>query len=106
MVGSPKKEIKTMTEKAAAKEGITVKQKGVSKSTEKDADGETQEVLQVAGYQVTSLLQPLIEPGGYVQIKSKSINGEFFRVEEVTHVGDTHGNDWHTNLILRYPKNG
>lgn len=106
MVGSPKKEIKTMTEKAAAKEGITIKQKGVSKSTEKDADGETQEVLQVAGYQVTSLLQPLIEPGGYVQIKSKSIDGEFFRVEEVTHVGDTHGNDWHTNLILRYPKNG
>lgn len=104
MVGSPMQETKTMTEKAAAKEGITANQPGVRKTTRRDNDFEVQEVLQVFGYKVKTLLQPLIEPGGYVQVKSKGINGEFFRVEELTHTGDTHGNEWHTELTLRYVK--
>lgn len=104
MVGSPMQETKTMTEKAAAKEGITANQPGVRKTTRRDNDFEVQEVLQVFGYKVKTLLQPLIEPGSYVQVKSKGINGEFFRVEELTHTGDTHGNDWHTELTLRYVK--
>lgn len=104
LMGSPMLESKTMTEKAAAKEGITATQPGVRKTTERDKDGEVQEVLQVFGYKVKTLLQPLIEPGGYVQVTSKSINGEFFRVEELTHTGDTHGNEWHTELTLRYLK--
>ena len=102
MVGSPTQESKTMTEKAAAKDGITSAQPGVRKTTERDKDGEVQEMLQVLGYKAVTLLQPLIEPGGYVQIKSRGINGEFFRVEELTHTGDTHGADWHTELTLRY----
>lgn len=104
LIGSPEQESKTMTDKAAAKEGITANQPGVRKTTEKDKEGKTQEVLQVLGYKVKTLLQPLIEPGGYVQIKSKGINGEFFRIEELTHVGDTHGNEWHTDISLRHPK--
>lgn len=104
MVGSPMQETKTMTEKAAAKEGITANQPGVRKTTRRDNNFEVQEVLQVFGYKVKTLLQPLIEPGGYVQVKSKGINGEFFRVEELTHTGDTHGNEWHTELTLRYVK--
>lgn len=104
MIGSPMQESKTMTEKAAAKEGITVKQPGVLKTTKRDKDGEVQPMLRVLGYKVKSLLQPLAEPGGYVQIKSKGINGEFFRVEELTHTGDTHGQDWHTEFTLRYTK--
>ena len=104
LLGSPSKESKTMTEKAAAKEGITADQPGVSRTTKRDKDGEVQEVLRVFGYKVKSLLQPIIEPGGYVQLKSKGINGEFFRVEELVHNGDTHGNDWHTELTLRFIK--
>lgn len=104
LIGSPTQESKTMTEKAAAKEGITAKQPGVRKTTERDKDGEVQEMLQVLGYKVKTLLQPLIEPGGYVQVKSRGIDGEFFRVEELTHAGDTHGNEWHTELTLRYVK--
>lgn len=102
LVGSPAKESKTMTEKAAAKDGVTSNQPGVRKTTKKDKDGTEQQRLQVFGYKVVSLLQPLIEPGGYVQLKTISVKGEFFRVEELTHSGDTHGNDWHTELTLRF----
>lgn len=102
LIGSPMQESKTMTEKAAAKQGVTAAQPGVRRSQKRDKDGEVQEVLQVLGYKVKTLLQPLLEPGGYVQIKSRGIAGEFFRIEELTHSGDTHGNDWHTDLTLRY----
>ena len=102
MVESPMLESKTMTEKAAAKDGITVNQPGVRATTQRNDDGEIERVLQVNGYKVKSLLQPGLEPGGYVQLKSKSIDGQFFRIEELTHVGDTYGSEWHTNLTLRF----
>lgn len=105
MIGSPSLEAKTMTEKAAAKEGVTAKQPGVRKTQERDKDGEIQEMLQVGGYKVTSLLQPTLEPGAYVQLKSVGIDGEFFRIEELTHKGDVRGKDWYTEMTLRYPKN-
>lgn len=104
LLGSPMQESKTMTERAAAKEGITATQPGVRKTTERDKDGEVQEMLRVLGYKVKSLLQPLLEPGGYVQVKSKGIDGEFFRIEEINHTGDTHGNEWHSELTLRHVK--
>lgn len=102
MVESPMLESKTMTEKAAAKEGVTAAQPGVRATFERDNDGQMQRVLQVNGYKVRSLLQPTVEPGGYVQIKSKGIDGQFFRVEEVTHTGDTHGTAWQSELTLRF----
>lgn len=104
MIGSPSQESKTMTEKAASKEGVTATQPGVQRSSRRDKNGTSQEVLRVLGYKVKLLLQPIIEPGGYIQLKTKSVDGEFFRVEELTHNGDTHGNEWHTELTLRYPK--
>jgi hypothetical protein len=107
LLGSPSQESRTMTEKAAAKEGITSKQPGVRVILKRDkVDGEPKRNLQVFGFKVKSLLQPLIEPGSYVQLKSKGVAGEFFRVETLTHNGDTHGNEWHTELLLRYPKDG
>jgi len=102
LIGSPAQEAKTMTERAASKLGVTIGQPGVRKTTDIDKDGNIQECLQVIGYKVKSLLQPIIEPGAYVQVKSDGIDGEFFRVEELTHVGDTHGNDWHTDMTLRF----
>ena len=104
MIGSPAQESKTMTEKAAAKLGFTATSPGVRTEFELNREGEFEKVLMVLGYKVTMLLQPLMEPGGYVQLKSKGINGEFFRVEELTHSGDTHGNEWVTDAILRYLK--
>ncbi len=102
MVGSPEQESQTMTEKAAAKLGFTRDQAGVREIEELNREGEYEKMLMVMGYKVKSLLQPTIEPGGYVQVKSKSINGEFFRVETLTHVGDTHASDWTTEMVLRY----
>jgi len=48
------------------------------------------------GYKIKCLLQPFIEPGSVVQVKSGAINDVQFRVVEVEHVGDTHGNDWYS----------
>jgi len=104
MIGSPTQEQKTMTEKAAATAGVTSSQPGVQQSSRRDKQGNVQEVLQVNGYKVKMLLQPLAEPGGYVQLNSKQVNKEFFRIEEVVHSGDTHGNEWHTELALRYTR--
>jgi len=104
MVGSPMQEAKTMTEKAASKLGFTATSPGVRTTFELNREGEFEKMLMVLGYKVITLLQPLIEPGGYVQVKSKSIRGEFFRVEEVVHNGDTHSTEWHTELTLRYVK--
>jgi hypothetical protein len=104
LIGSPEQESKTMTEKAAAKDGITANQPGVRRTTQRDEDGEIQQVLQVLGYKARTLLQPTLEPGGYVQIKSQGIDGEFFRIEELTHNGDTHAQEWQTYLTLRYTR--
>lgn len=116
LIGSPEPEAKTMTDEAAAREGVTAEQTGVTasikagraakklKSGKTGTTGTEQTKLQVQGYQASSLLQPLIEPGGYVQLKTRDIDGEFFRVEEVNHVGDTHGGDWYSELTLRYAK--
>ncbi len=44
---------------------------------------------------VKSLIQPGIKPGGRIRIESETrdINGDY-RVETVSHSGDTHGGDW------------
>ncbi len=41
----------------------------------------------------TSLLNTRIRPGCLVAVQSKQFSGQF-RVESVTHKGDTHGTDW------------
>ena len=46
------------------------------------------------GYKFKCLMQPFVEPGSVIQVKSDSIDNLKFRVVEVEHVGDTHGNDW------------
>lgn len=46
-----------------------------------------------------SLLQPGLRPGSRVDLKTKSFKGPY-RVEKVTHNGDTHGQNWHTEMEL------
>lgn len=102
MIGSPEPEAKTMSEKAAADRGITTNTAGVVKKASQTDSGEVKERLEVRGYKVRSLLQPTIQPGGYVKINSRNINNQFFRVEDVKHVGDTGGGEWITELALRF----
>lgn len=44
-----------------------------------------------------TLLYPQITPGGRIQVTSQAANGTFV-VERVTHQGDTHGDEWTTEI--------
>ena len=102
MIGSPEPEAKTMTEKNAAKQGLTVNDAGVIVSgTKETKKGELRRKLEVQGYKIRILLQPNLSVGELVKVKSKSLD-DFFRIEEIRHVGDTHGNEWQTELSLRF----
>lgn len=103
LIGSPEPEAKTMSEKKAGKEGVTADTSGVRvKKTEVGKTGKVRKTLEIQGYTARSLLQPTIQPGGYVQVKSNAIDGEFFRVEAVRHTGDTHAPSWETEMVLRF----
>jgi len=45
-----------------------------------------------------ALLQPTLKPGGRVEIRSRAIAGAQFRIEKVTHTGDTGGGDWYSEI--------
>lgn len=51
------------------------------------------------GLEVVSLLQPDINPGRTVEIQSKFVNGQF-RVEKVSHEGDTSDTAWFTRIEI------
>ena len=101
MIGYPMREAKSMTEKAAAKKGVKYPQAGVVRRKIM-LEGDEKQKLEVQGYKVKSLLNPLIYPGSYVQLNSFGIDGEFFRVESCDYVGDTHGADWYVEATLRF----
>lgn len=110
LIDYPRREAKTMTEKKAATKGIKYGQKGVIR-TVIDVDDPTAKLkeritLEVQGYRVRSLLNPAIYPGSYIKLESRGIKGEYFRVEEARYLGDTHGQAWTTEAILRYPQHG
>jgi hypothetical protein len=46
-----------------------------------------------------SLLQPSIRPGSVVELRARSVKGQF-RCVKVTHTGDTHGNEWFSDLEM------
>lgn len=46
---------------------------------------------------VDTLLYPELTPGEAVQIRSIEVNGRF-KLDTVTHKGDTHGDDWTTSV--------
>lgn len=49
---------------------------------------------------VKTLLYPQVNPGDRVRVTSKVKTGDF-RVENVTHSGDTHGDSWETEMELK-----
>lgn len=52
-----------------------------------------------AGWRITTLLAPTINPGDMVMVDSMYLKG-WFKVESLSHSGDTHGQDWFTELEL------
>lgn len=53
------------------------------------------------GWRITSLLLPTLEAGGRVSVRSKEIPDETeFKVETVSHVGDNHGDDWNSTIVV------
>lgn len=47
-----------------------------------------------------SLLLPSLRPGRRVELQSQGFAGAF-RIDELLHKGDTHGQDWYSDLTLR-----
>jgi len=58
---------------------------------------------QADGWKVDCLLMPTLNPCDRVKLESRSVNG-VFRIEKLTHDGDTHDGDWQTKLTLIDPK--
>lgn len=108
MIGYPRRESKTMTEKTAAKQGIKYGQKGVIRSVidieDPTAKMKNRVTLEVQGYRVSSLMNAAIYPGAFVKLISRGIDGVFFRVEEARYTGDTHGQAWNVEALLRFIK--
>jgi len=52
---------------------------------------------QQSGARFQTLLLPSLRPGRYVVLDSEFVSGAF-RVQSVEHSGDTHGNDWTTDV--------
>ena len=52
-----------------------------------------------AGWEITTLLAPSINPGDAVKVESRLISG-WFRVEKVSHSGETFGGAWQSKFEL------
>ena len=52
-----------------------------------------------AGWRITTLLAPTVNPGDLVRLESKTIAG-WFRVESLRHSGDSHGGEWLMEMEL------
>lgn len=65
----------------------TVKKESINSQSKKD------------GIHMKILLNPTITSGSVVKVEWGDING-YFKVNEVVHVGDYRGIDWHSRLIL------
>ena len=70
----------------------------VGKST--PAAGKVQKKKVLGGLKVRCLLRPEVDPGNIVQIASERFPQALYRVVEVEHTGDTHGNDWTTTMVV------
>lgn len=68
--------------------------KGLVGSPEWSTPSKTSETPKLT---VVCALFPELTPGGRVQVASKRVNG-MFRIEKVTHAGDTDGSEWTTTI--------
>jgi len=95
MIGSPesKREDKAESKGEKGKSDTNTKKKGTTKITS------TEPKQTWNGWSVKNLLLPMVNPGDRVMLKAKAVEG-IFRIEELTHTGDSHEGDWQTELNL------
>jgi len=104
MIGSPQLEAKTMSDKLAAKQGLTTNSNGVvTKKSDKltVSNNPPKDRLEVQGYKVETLMQPTMLPGDVVKVEAEGVDN-WFKIEKVTHQGDTHSKDWTTEISVRF----
>lgn len=108
LIGTPKQHAKTMSEKKAAKRGVTYGQDGVRRYTKTNPEAKVKDRVQfeIQGYTASALMNAALYPGAYVQLISRATGkgGKFFVIDECTYNGDTHGEPWQVDLVLTYPK--
>ena len=51
-------------------------------------------------FQVQALLQPQLQLNDIIAVESQDFSGKF-RIQKITHIGDTRDNDWYTNLEVK-----
>ncbi len=100
MIGSPRLQTRTVSSKKAAQRGISSQSKDTITVVKSTKTGKERISYITTGYRVSTLLQPTIEPGQYVKVTSIALDGEWLKVEEVTHRGDTFG-QWETTFSGR-----
>lgn len=65
---------------------------------EEQTSSDRQDTEPRVGYYVTSLLNAAIEPGDVIELQAAEVEG-FFSVDEVTHRGDTRGQEWYSSIV-------
>lgn len=55
---------------------------------------------------ITTLMYPQLLPGDAVRIESESVEGGFYRVEDISQRGDTRGTEWYSDMTLKPLKTG
>lgn len=88
LIGSPEWYTKANAQANAA----TPKRKEKQKNNEDPSTAAT-------GWKVKTLLSPTLNPGDLVKVESRYVEG-WFKVQSVHHTGDTHGDDWTSELDL------
>ena len=79
---------------------VRVRQAKVQKAGDKPEIVDAKEVDN--GWRVKTMLMPTINPGDRVIVESLVVEG-IFRVQEIKHRGDTHGNEWVSELTVVDP---
>lgn len=75
--------------------GLILNPEAVKQVSEKLVD--SNEPLPPNIYALQSLLQPHLQVNDLIAVKSQDLNGTF-RINKISHTGDTRGNDWYSNI--------
>ena len=75
--------------------GLIINPETVKQVSEKLVDSD--EPLPPCVYSVQSLIQPQLKVNDLIAVKSPSLDG-VFRIQKITHTGDTRGNDWYSSM--------
>ena len=71
-------------------------------SSAKDVKYLTGMRLRFNGWRITTVLLPMVNPGDLLALTSEAISGTF-RVDNIRHQGDSHGNEWVSHIELLSP---